>query len=529
MTSDANTGREADESARALGPVVQLVESMRHEMTAVRQRLAFAATVPVSGGTNRDGGGGSDGGSHNDGGRGRPPEDDSLPSPDAFGRGTHAGPDPVMPETGAAPERECGRGFELEARLGRIERGPRAGRARFVPGVSPAFFRAAFDMACAMDQWESATEAECAPLGTARTAAPLAAQVDPVPVPSAEESHAYTWRWSNLSEPVRTTVRYAPTATAGGSALVEHLRKTKLGHCDLAARSGPPVPLDPPHSPPSSSPSAKSADGAGIRPLARLSEREQTWDVRVALASETPLMLPASVPHAVRTQRMAIRQRQRFVVRGPCPSGPPAWAIDFTVVWVGRTRTEAEHAQHDRTKAPEFHIEWEYVGGHRGLEMRTDEELADELMGHVRNMLSLADYWDGLERYHAMPAAPSEDDEHSLSRQHHGPTPVAAAAAPDQVLSGDDRSNVSVLRDGVGTKRSLHDETPMRMTGDDKGQRRKRPRTYADSPGDGPSGGADTRTTIDAKAQVGAKPPVPRDVTLFLSSCEGAARYDWIR
>lgn len=101
--------------------------------------------------------------------------------------------------------------------------------------------------------------------------------------------------------------------------------------------------------------------------------RGTPWRVRVDLSEEPPV--PAhELPDTVLPTRVAIAHRSSATYGGT--EGAPLWRYDLSVVWHGRTRTEAEARQRDSSVVPEYMLELEYIGGPAGLAERGAEYLA---------------------------------------------------------------------------------------------------------------------------------------------------------
>jgi len=78
---------------------------------------------------------------------------------------------------------------------------------------------------------------------------------------------------------------------------------------------------------------------------------------RVASASETPLQ-PQALPFATTVRYMRIKQRRSITVQ-PAELSAPLWRYDFTLVWGGVTKQEAELRQ--RSEPPTYEVEVEVL------------------------------------------------------------------------------------------------------------------------------------------------------------------------
>jgi len=177
----------------------------------------------------------------------------------------------------------------------------------------------------------------------------------------------------------------AHTAASVGSRRDAQADGAKDGPADL--RGAEPVP---PHdttaaatavatpfpSVPSSS-SSSSSRSSSLLPSHANTQRTQRQDVRISLSSEQRIG-NEQVPHMVKPERVAIRQRKRFIF------GRGRWALDMTLVWAGRTKSHAEQAQ--RTVEPEYHVEFECTAPADYLLEHDDLYCASSLL------LKIADY-----------------------------------------------------------------------------------------------------------------------------------------
>jgi hypothetical protein len=91
---------------------------------------------------------------------------------------------------------------------------------------------------------------------------------------------------------------------------------------------------------------------------------------RVAWASEAPVA-KQDVPFATEVQHMRIKQRRSIEIRPP-ELTVPLWRYDFTMVWSGRNKQEAEVSQ--RSGPPRYELEVEVVaaGAHELVQLTRD-------------------------------------------------------------------------------------------------------------------------------------------------------------
>lgn len=101
--------------------------------------------------------------------------------------------------------------------------------------------------------------------------------------------------------------------------------------------------------------------------------RGTPWRVRVDLSEEPPVPVD-QLPETVLPTRVTITHRSSATYGGT--EEAPLWRYDLSVVWHGRTRTEAEARQRDESVAPEYMLELEYIGGPAGLAEHGAEYLA---------------------------------------------------------------------------------------------------------------------------------------------------------
>ena len=93
------------------------------------------------------------------------------------------------------------------------------------------------------------------------------------------------------------------------------------------------------------------------------------FDIRVAVKREITVPDPET---CVATDRVRIKQHRRFKTR--CGT----WCFDFSLVWSGRTKTEAERKQ--CSSDPEFEIECELLKPTRYLALHDDAYVATSLL-----------------------------------------------------------------------------------------------------------------------------------------------------
>lgn len=86
---------------------------------------------------------------------------------------------------------------------------------------------------------------------------------------------------------------------------------------------------------------------------------KDTWDIRVSLSKEKPLM-DGDVPPIVNTTQVRIRQRKSFYSSTKNTGyDKPIWRFDYTMVWSGNNFENAEIQQ--RTCPPKYQIECELL------------------------------------------------------------------------------------------------------------------------------------------------------------------------
>lgn len=104
--------------------------------------------------------------------------------------------------------------------------------------------------------------------------------------------------------------------------------------------------------------------------------REQS--IRVSLKTENVVLNP---PNSVNPYLVRIKQTRRFLTENKC------WAFDFSMVWSGRNKSEAEHSQ--MTEDALLEIECELIGPEKMLSEKDDIYIATSLLLKMYDLLPL--------------------------------------------------------------------------------------------------------------------------------------------
>ena len=101
--------------------------------------------------------------------------------------------------------------------------------------------------------------------------------------------------------------------------------------------------------------------------------------IRVSLKSEDEIVDP---PNSVNPYLVRIKQTKRFLTDNKC------WAFDFSMVWSGKTKSDAEHSQ--MTEDALLEIECELVDADKMLQEKSDIYIASSLLLKMFDLLPIS-------------------------------------------------------------------------------------------------------------------------------------------